>query len=90
MTKTQYFSYQIGTGYADWAWENLFDPAHVTRETCEEEDCLHRCYGTAMTSNCGLCYDYIFTYASQIGVPEVQQLVKEKCNKCKAPPTEDP
>ena len=89
MTKTQYFSYQLGSDAANWAWTNLFDPAKVTREICEQEDCLHRCYGTALTANCGTCYDQIFEYAAHLSDPEVQQALKKTCNKCEVPPVED-
>jgi len=82
MTKTQYFSYQLGTGAANWVWKNLFNSTKVTRETCEQEDCLHRCYGTAMTSNCAVCYDQIVYNAAYLNQPKVQQSLKETCNKC--------
>jgi len=91
MTKTQYFSYSLGSGAANWAWATLFDSTKVTRESCEREDCLHRCYGTAMTANCGQCYDQIDKYAKQglLGHPQVQEALKETCNKCAVPPAAD-
>ena len=90
MTKTQYFSYSLGSEGAKWAWETLFNSTKVTRETCEDEDCLHRCYGTAMTANCGVCYDTIAKNAKSLNDPDVQQTVKETCHKCEVPPAEDP
>ena len=90
MTKTQYWSYAIGQGGADWVWANFFDPAHVTRETCEEVDCFHRCYGTAMTANCPICYDTINKEMANLSDPAVQQEILTKCNKCEVPPTADP
>ena len=57
MTKTERFSYLLGTGASNFIWANIFDSEKVSKESCEEEDCLHRCYGTAMTSHCAVCYD---------------------------------
>ena len=95
MTKTQLWSYQIGAnspGADVWLWETFFDETRVTRKTCEEQDCFHRCYGTAETAWCGKCYDYINYYASysQLGNPDVQQELIGLCNKCEVPPTADP
>lgn len=57
MTKTKRFSYLLGSGGSNFIWANIFDSEKVSKESCEEEDCLHRCYGTAMTSHCAVCYD---------------------------------
>ena len=43
-----------------------------------------------MTSNCAVCYDQIVYYAAYLNHPEVQQSLKETCNKCAVPPAKDP
>lgn len=90
MTKTEYFSYALGSGAAGWAWANIFVPEKVTRESCERVDCLHRCYGTAMTSHCGQCYDYVFKYAAHLSNASVQAQLKEVCGRCEVPAVADP
>ena len=90
MTKTEYLSYQLGEGAANWMWATIFDPTKVTRQSCESVDCLHRCYGTPMTSHCGLCYDRIYKYANRMGESSVQAYLQEACGKCEVPPVADP
>ena len=63
MTKTKRFSYLLGERVANFVWANIFDSTKVTKDSCEEADCLHRCHGTAMTSHCAVCYDQILKYA---------------------------
>ena len=89
MTKTARFSYAMNRG-ANFVWTKIFDPAKVSREECEKEDCLHRDYGTPMTAHCAVCHDSIFMNKRQLGKPEVQEKLKNICRKCQMPPADDP
>ena len=66
------------------------DPEKVDRATCEQNDCLHRSFGTDMTAHCGICYDQIFKYRRVLGRAEIQEALKGVCGKCEIPPVADP
>ena len=90
MNKTKRFSYVLGSRAADFIWTRIMDPEKVDKATCEQEDCLHRAYGTAMTAHCGICYDQIFKYKRALGNSQVQEALRGVCGKCEIPPVADP
>ena len=90
MNKTQRFSYLLGRNVANFIWSKIMDPEKVDRASCEQNDCLHRSYGTDMTANCGICYDQIFNYRRGLGNAQIQEALRGVCGKCEIPPVADP
>ena len=66
------------------------DPEKVDRASCEQHDCFHRSYGTAMTARCGVCYDQIFKYGKHLRNEKIQEALSGVCGKCEIPPVADP
>ena len=89
MNKTERFLHLLER-FNHLIWGNILDPSKVDRETCEAEDCFHRCYGTAQTSYCAECQHQIFRNAFKLNSPRVQVTLKEACSKCQVTPEEDP
>ena len=58
------------------------DPEKVDRASCEQHDCLHRSYGTAMTAHCGVCYDQIFNYRRVLKKEDIQDALKGVGVRC--------
>ena len=89
MNKTTGFSYKLGRN-ANFFWSNFIDPTKVDRAFCEQHDCLHRSYGTAMTAHCGVCFDEIFNAVRGPINAQIKKRLKSVCGKCETPPVADP
>ena len=66
------------------------DPEKVDKASCEQNDCLHRSFGTEMTAHCGICYDQIFKKRRVLGRAQIQEELRGVCGKCEIPPVADP